>query len=154
MTVGKTTWESKRGTVHTFWKSCSCICRSCFFKNSTTSSTFRLDVMLKTITIAFLLTSISALERTCKTSMMRPSSRCPCLERRASSRSRTMNLTLSDSLTTRLMRQAAMTWSASGSQVEDPTFCLHNPLLTTRLTNPINYWADDLRVIISGIASS
>jgi len=46
----------------TFSKSASCVFNSCFFKNSTTSSTFRLEVMLRTMLMAFRRTSMSALK--------------------------------------------------------------------------------------------
>ena len=111
----------------TFSNSASCVFNSCFFRKSTTSSTFRLEVMLRTMLIAFRRTSMSALriegtkfrasnykerrtylDRICKMSIMRLSRTCPCFDRRASRRSRTINLTLlSDSLMIRLMKHDA-----------------------------------------------
>lgn len=107
----------------TFSNSCSCVRCSCFFMNKTTSSTVRLETKLRTMPIALRRTSRSVLfrrlenkineyslpkqtylERTCRMSIMRLSRTCPCRERRASRRSRTMSFALlSDSRMTRLM---------------------------------------------------
>lgn len=107
----------------TFSNSCSCVRCSCFFMNKTTSSTVRLETKLRTMPIALRRTSRSVLvrllehevdrytvpkqtylDRTCRMSIMRLSKTCPCRERRASRRSRTMSFALlSDSRMTRLM---------------------------------------------------
>lgn len=59
------------------------------------------------------------LDRTCSRSMISPSMTGPCLERRFSIRSRTISFTLlSDSLTTRLIRQEAAAAGNGISQIQ------------------------------------
>lgn len=59
------------------------------------------------------------LDRTCSRSMTSPSMTEPCLERRFSIRSKTISLTLlSDSLTTRLIRQEAAAGGDGINQIQ------------------------------------